>query len=102
MYQPPKYSETRASAKAAYDITQTFLKKQVLIKVTDGRYFQGQFVCVDHECNIILQSAHQYQNEEGDGKKWFGMVMIPGKHMLEIEVKANWSAAFSKEASLYI
>lgn len=102
MFQPPGYRESRASAKATYDITSTFLNKQVLIKVTDGRYFQGQFVCVDTECNVILQGTHEYQNKEGDGKRWFGMVMIPGKHLVDVSVKASWPPAFSKESSLYI
>jgi small nuclear ribonucleoprotein (snRNP)-like protein len=101
MFQPPNYRETSGSAKATYTITHNFLNKQVMIRVTDGRYFQGQFVCVDHECNVILQGAHEYQNEQGDGKRWYGMVMIPGKHMKEIRVKVG-RTSLTQQSSLCI
>lgn len=103
MYQPPHYQPTPASNKAAQDIKQTFLNKQVLIKISDGRYFQGIFACVDHECNIILQGAHEYQDSSGRGKRWFGMVMVPGKHLVEINVKAAWTNAIeASTSSMYI
>jgi small nuclear ribonucleoprotein (snRNP)-like protein len=102
MLKPPGYVATAKSDTASHNITQTFLNKQVLVQVSDGRFFQGLFVCVDHECNTILQGAYEYQNEQGDGKRWFGMVMIPGKHLVEIKVKAGWTSALSQESSLYI
>ena len=96
MFQPPSYRETPSSAKAAHDITSTFLNQQVLVTVSDGRYFQGQFVCVDHECNIILHGAHEYQDlADGQAKRWTGMVMIPGKHLVEVCVKAEGPQASS-------
>ena len=90
MYQPPRYKATHASARASQSIAQIFLNKQVLVKISDGRYFQGQFICVDHQCNTILQGAHSYSDLSGRGKRWFGMVMIPGKHLVDISVKAAW------------
>lgn len=103
MFQPLGYEASPTSNRASFIISTTFIDKQVLVKVSDGRYFQGQFVCVDHQCNVILQGAHEYQNQNGEGKRWFGMVMIPGNHLIDIRVKAAWTmASLTHNSSMYI
>ncbi len=40
-------------------LTQT-LEKTYRITITDGRSFQGRFICVDKACNIILDRAEEF------------------------------------------
>ena len=74
--------------------------KIVKISINDGRTFEGRFVCVDSEVNVILQGTYEYrsgnqaQNVElvnvttdpNARKRWAGMVMIPGQHITNVEV----------------
>ncbi|KAF8928116.1 hypothetical protein BGZ47_001809 [Haplosporangium gracile] len=39
----------------------SLLNRTTRIKITDGRLFIGQFMCVDHSKNIILSAAHEYR-----------------------------------------
>lgn len=38
----------------------SLLNRTTRIKITDGRLFIGQFMCIDHSKNIILSAAHEY------------------------------------------
>ncbi|KAF9120280.1 hypothetical protein BGW39_011528 [Mortierella sp. 14UC] len=39
----------------------SLLNRTTRIKITDGRLFVGQFMCIDHSKNIILSAAHEYR-----------------------------------------
>jgi small nuclear ribonucleoprotein (snRNP)-like protein len=39
----------------------SLLNRTTRIKITDGRLFIGQFMCIDHSKNIILSAAHEYR-----------------------------------------
>ncbi|KAF9910402.1 hypothetical protein EC991_006667 [Linnemannia zychae] len=39
----------------------SLLNRTTRIKITDGRIFVGQFMCIDHSKNIILSAAHEYR-----------------------------------------
>ena len=40
---------------------QSWLGKQLRVLVRDGRLLQGDFVCLDREGNIILDSTKEYR-----------------------------------------
>ena len=39
----------------------SLLNRTTRIKITDGRLFIGQFMCIDHSKNIILSAAYEYR-----------------------------------------
>ncbi|KAG9066539.1 hypothetical protein KI688_012447 [Linnemannia hyalina] len=39
----------------------SLLNQTTRIKITDGRLFIGQFMCIDHSKNIILSAAYEYR-----------------------------------------
>ena len=39
----------------------SLLNRTTRIKITDGRLFVGQFMCIDHSKNIILSAAYEYR-----------------------------------------
>ncbi|KAF9927928.1 hypothetical protein FBU30_002766 [Linnemannia zychae] len=39
----------------------SLLNRSTRIKITDGRLFIGQFMCIDHSKNIILSAAYEYR-----------------------------------------
>ncbi|KAG0379734.1 hypothetical protein BGX24_011925 [Mortierella sp. AD032] len=39
----------------------SLLNRTTRIKITDGRMFVGQFMCIDHSKNIILSAAYEYR-----------------------------------------
>ena len=100
MIQAPYIKEDERSQKAVETIKSTLLGKIVRIAINDGRIFEGRFVCVDSEVNVILQGTYEYrsrnqaQNAEmvnmtidsNARKRWAGMVMIPGQHITNVEV----------------
>lgn len=95
MIQAPYIREDEQSFKAVKTIKNTFIGKNVKITITDGRTFEGRFVCVDSEMNVILQGSYEYRSDKqsqsttsnSDTKKrWAGMVMIPGKHITDVDL----------------
>ncbi|CAG8511800.1 7833_t:CDS:2, partial [Paraglomus brasilianum] len=54
------------------------------IAVSDGRIFFGTFVCVDKYKNMILAHTDEYRDDE---KRFVGLVMIPGKHLVKAEIE---------------
>lgn len=122
MHQPPFAKPDLASVRAVETITANFLGRTARITVSDGRAFEGRFVCVDSEVNVILQSAHEYRTTQptrltdngraAEQKRWAGMVMIPGKHVVNVALKPSASVqqvastppvanAFPQDSSLY-
>ncbi|KAI9209231.1 uncharacterized protein BJ171DRAFT_111576, partial [Polychytrium aggregatum] len=62
----------------------SFLQRQVRVVITDGRRFVGCFVCIDKAKNIILRGAQEFKN---DDIRYVGLIMIPGKHVVKIELR---------------
>ncbi|KAF9905285.1 hypothetical protein BX616_001055 [Lobosporangium transversale] len=40
-------------------LLRSLLNRSTRIQITDGRLFEGQFMCIDHSKNIILASAYE-------------------------------------------
>ena len=49
-----------SSSTSSSDV-QNWLGKQLRVVVRDGRLLQGDFVCLDREGNIILDSCKEYR-----------------------------------------
>ncbi|XP_068612021.1 N-alpha-acetyltransferase 38, NatC auxiliary subunit [Brachionichthys hirsutus] len=69
------------------------LNKNMRICMTDGRTLVGLFLCTDRDCNVILGSAQEFLKStdmfsQGEPRV-LGLAMIPGHHIVSIEVEAD-------------
>lgn len=58
------------------------LFRRMLIGVNDGRFFMGNFYCLDKQGNIILQDAVEYRSMRHNSptpmeQRCLGLVLIP-------------------------
>lgn len=73
----------------------SWLNKTFRVEMTDGRILTGVFLCTDRDANIILGSCSEYLPADGKIKspneepRMLGLVMIPGKHIVNIHIDAN-------------
>lgn len=87
----------------------SLLNQILIVHTTDGRLFRGQFMCTDPDYNIVLshtdeyrhptarQVAEQARQAERAGNqskvvvnmvsRYLGLVVVPGKHIVKIEVE---------------
>ncbi|KAI4463122.1 small nuclear ribonucleoprotein-associated protein b and n [Holotrichia oblita] len=86
----------------------SWLNQLLRITMTDGRVLIGMFFCTDRDANIILGACSEYLPEEVDADgvatkeveepRILGLVMVPGKHIVNISVDQsedapkNWSS----------
>ena len=62
--------------------------RQLRVSLSDGRIIFGSFDCIDKHRNIILDRASEIQSlDEIDTKRSIGYVLIPGDHVLKVEVE---------------
>ncbi|PWN50579.1 hypothetical protein IE53DRAFT_302854, partial [Violaceomyces palustris] len=67
-----------------------FVDRLVLVHIQDGRAFRGTFICVDNDLNIILVNTDELtasDDEKRYSERNVGMVVVPGKHLVKIEVQ---------------
>ncbi|KAK4464156.1 hypothetical protein QBC42DRAFT_171943 [Cladorrhinum samala] len=101
-----------SSKHEASDFLQTLLNKNLRVTTTDSRMFWGSFKCTDAESNLVLQHVYEYrpptlqqitaaaaaaaQSKGGSGSgklnvdmtsRYLGLVVVPGKHIVKIEVE---------------
>ncbi|XP_072573486.1 N-alpha-acetyltransferase 38, NatC auxiliary subunit isoform X1 [Paramormyrops kingsleyae] len=72
---------------------ENLLNKSMRIRMTDGRTLVGLFLCTDRDCNVILGSAQEFLKStdsfsQGEPRV-LGLAMIPGHHVVSIEVEAE-------------
>lgn len=53
--------------------------------MSDGRIIIGTFLCTDKDANVILAMCAEYMQEGGESRS-LGLIMIPGRHIVSIEV----------------
>lgn len=80
-------------------LLQSWLKRKMKIKLTDGRIVVGVFMCTDSECNIILGQCREYRTINDDSNELsseeprvLGLAMVPGHHIVSIWVDVNESS----------
>jgi len=106
---PPRYEHMTeraaaasaiAAAKAGLQAKATLrglLQSTVRVTLSDGRVVTGQYQCLDEHLNFILQGATERRvvreraGVEGSVERQqvrnVGLVMLPGKHVVKVEVK---------------
>lgn len=72
----------------------SWLNNTFRVKMSDGRILIGMFVCTDADANVILGLTSEY-TEQGGEERILGLVMIPGRYIVSIEVEDNPVAAAS-------
>ncbi|CBQ73852.1 conserved hypothetical protein [Sporisorium reilianum SRZ2] len=79
------------STAAAATIEANFVGRTSIVHIPDGRAFCGTFVCVDSGKNIILSNTDETRiTPEGrTSSRNVGMVMIPGDHVVKVEVQQD-------------
>ncbi|APA15891.1 hypothetical protein SS1G_09227 [Sclerotinia sclerotiorum 1980 UF-70] len=94
----------------------SLLSKTLLIHTTDNRMFRGSFKCTDSDLNIILSETYEYRIPPCPPSssipqppsststsptssanpstsilnitpRWLGLVVVPGKHIVRIELE---------------
>ncbi|XP_077286550.1 LSMD1 domain-containing protein Sbat [Arctopsyche grandis] len=65
-----------------------WIDKHFRIVMTDGRTLIGYFLCTDRDANIILGTCEEYLKSEMEGEepRFLGLVMVPGRHIVSIEL----------------
>ncbi|XP_055640487.1 N-alpha-acetyltransferase 38, NatC auxiliary subunit-like [Toxorhynchites rutilus septentrionalis] len=63
----------------------SWLNNTFRIKMTDGRILIGMFVCTDADANVILGLTSEF-TENGGEERVLGLVMIPGRYIVSIEI----------------
>src|SRR5271170_6345504 len=75
-----------------------WLNQRLRITITDTRIFEGWFKCVDRDCNIVLAGTQEFHdgpppphsllpgNQQVDQERFIGLIVIPGKHVKNIEL----------------
>lgn len=67
----------------------SWLNKTLRIEMSDGRILIGVFLCTDRDANVILGSCSEYLSAEelsSSEPRVLGLVMIPGKHIVSINL----------------
>ncbi|CAB4375089.1 hypothetical protein RhiirA5_356908 [Rhizophagus irregularis] len=62
----------------------SYLNLRTRITASDNRVFNGIFMCIDKYKNIILSQTEEFRDAE---KRFVGLVMIPGKHIIKAEIE---------------
>ncbi|XP_032287626.1 N-alpha-acetyltransferase 38, NatC auxiliary subunit isoform X1 [Halichoerus grypus] len=70
---------------------EALLNKTMRIRMTDGRTLVGCFLCTDRDCNVILGSAQEFlkpsDSFSAGEPRVLGLAMVPGHHIVSIEVQ---------------
>nr|XP_020467000.1 N-alpha-acetyltransferase 38, NatC auxiliary subunit [Monopterus albus] len=87
-----EHPDVSSSGQARYNL-EGLLNKNMRIRMTDGRTLVGLFLCTDRDCNVILGSAQEFLKStdmfsQGEPRV-LGLAMIPGHHVVSIEVEAD-------------
>lgn len=77
-------------------IQKHWVNNRMRIELKDGRLFEGKFVCVDHEANIVLDDASETQH---GFVKPVGLVMLPGLHIKKCFVEDTGNLRTEMEKS---
>ncbi|KYO31594.1 N-alpha-acetyltransferase 38, NatC auxiliary subunit isoform X1 [Alligator mississippiensis] len=70
---------------------EALLNRSLRVRMSDGRTLVGCFLCTDRDANVILGSAHEFlkpsDSFSGAEPRVLGLAMVPGHHIVSIEVE---------------
>ncbi|KAK4753176.1 hypothetical protein SAY87_021974 [Trapa incisa] len=74
--------ETESSRSDPVSQVKKLLFRRILIGIKDGRFFLGNFYCLDKQGNIILQDALEYRSTRRSSpspmeQRCLGLILIP-------------------------
>jgi len=79
-------------------IEEHWVNQPMRVKISDGRIFEGLFICVDHEKNIIL--GETVETMTNGHRKPSGLVMLPGTHVEQCFIlKKNHVTSIDEESA---
>lgn len=86
-------------------LLRSWLNKNMVVHLSDGRYLNGIFLCTDQDANLILGSCAEYMSETGYEPRTLGLAMVPGKHIVSLHVDdsnpTNNSPVNDEDSSLH-
>ncbi|KAK1832837.1 hypothetical protein QBC39DRAFT_255775 [Podospora conica] len=84
----------------------SLINKNLRVTTTDSRMFWGNFKCTDSESNVVLKNTYEYRHPTPAAPKqtaeetaaagtvkvdmtsrFLGLVVVPGRHIVKIEVE---------------
>ncbi|XP_074898408.1 N-alpha-acetyltransferase 38, NatC auxiliary subunit isoform X2 [Buteo buteo] len=75
---------------------EALLNRSLRIRMSDGRTLVGAFLCTDRDANVILGSAQEFLKASdsfpGSEPRVLGLAMVPGHHIVSIEVERDGAA----------
>ncbi|KAJ7379585.1 N(alpha)-acetyltransferase 38, NatC auxiliary [Desmophyllum pertusum] len=82
------YNSDNSEKSEKRKLLELWLNKIMRIKISDGRTLIGSFLCTDQDRNIILGSCQEFVGslDEKEEPRILGLAMVPGKHIISIEV----------------
>ena len=57
-----------SSYESAKRLLTSYLNKRMRIAISDGRVIDGNFLCTDKDCNIVLSNCEEFLSKEEVGK----------------------------------
>ncbi|KAK0746200.1 hypothetical protein B0T18DRAFT_429202 [Schizothecium vesticola] len=95
----------------------SLINKNLRVTTTDSRMFWGNFKCTDSESNVILRNTYEYRHPTTTAaapshqettaavgtvrvdmtSRFLGLVVVPGRHIVKIEVEEFASQMRSKQ-----
>lgn len=79
-------SKTRDPTASYRVLLRSLLNEHFRVVISDGRIIEGQLVCLDKDCNIILAHCDETDTSTGTTLQR-EMLVVPGKHIQTIERK---------------
>lgn len=75
-------NEVKCSSSEAVNMVRKFWNRRMLVGIKDGRFFLGNFHCLDKQGNIILQDAVEYRSTRRSSpspmeERCLGIILIP-------------------------
>ncbi|CEJ88876.1 hypothetical protein VHEMI04900 [[Torrubiella] hemipterigena] len=111
----------KMNTEEARDYLSSIINKNLRVTTTDGRLFWGELKCTDPEQNIVLSHTYEYrppsdrQRAEAMAKvagdesvtldmtsRYVGLVVVPGKYVVKIEVEKFSSQLSQEERTMYL
>ncbi|KAL1834003.1 hypothetical protein ACET3Z_003654 [Daucus carota] len=79
---PEELDMPKANRSSHVDGVKNLLFRRMLVGVNDGRFFMGNFYCLDKQGNIILQDAVEYRSMRRNSptpleQRCLGLILIP-------------------------
>ncbi|KAL7416810.1 hypothetical protein BDY24DRAFT_412298 [Mrakia frigida] len=92
------------SEDASISALRATLNQAYRLWISDGRMFEGAFLCTDREKNVILQDAVETSSPLAAGGKKkvqreVGMVMIPWKWVVKAEIEETDERSWREKMS---